>query len=109
VAYVTDEQALLIQPGAAWVDLSTVLSLQNVPKLGVNTTAANTNRFALKSTAALFAALESANGGTDDIHVVFNKNATDKDAAFILQNGFSARALIGLLGDDDLTFKVSPD
>jgi hypothetical protein len=109
VAYVADEQTLLVQTGAAWVDLSTILSLQNVPKLGVNTTADSTNRLAIKSTAALFAALEAANGGTDDIHVVFNKNATDKDAAFILQNGFSTRALIGLLGDDNLTLKVSPD
>lgn len=109
VAYVADEQTLLVQTGAAWVDLSTILSLQNVPKLGVNTTADSTNRLAIKSTAALFAALEAANGGSDDIHVVFNKNATNKDAAFILQNGFSTRALIGLLGDDNLTFKVSPD
>jgi hypothetical protein len=109
IAYVADEQALLVQTGLAWVDLSTILSLQNIPKLGVNTTADNTNRFALKSTAALFAALEAANGGTDDIRVVFSKNATDKDAAFILQNGFSTRALVGLLGDDNLTFKVSPD
>jgi hypothetical protein len=109
VAYVADEETLVVQTGAAWVDLSTILSLQNVPKLGVNTTADSTNRFALKSTAALFAALEAANGGSDDIHVVFNKNATNKDAAFILQNGFSTRALVGLLGDDNLTFKVSPD
>ncbi len=31
------------------------------------------------------------------------------DAAFAFKPGFSARALIGLLGNDDFSFKVSPD
>ena len=31
------------------------------------------------------------------------------DAAFAFKTGFSARALIGLLGNDDFSFKVSPD
>jgi hypothetical protein len=37
---------------------------------------------------------------------LFNGNAT---AAFAFKTGFSARALIGLLGNDDFSFKVSPD
>jgi len=38
-----------------------------------------------------------------------NKVAPGNDAAFAFKTGFSARALIGLLGSDDFSFKVSPD
>ena len=44
----------------------------------------------------LFAALEAASGGSDDIHAVRSKSATAKDAALVLQDGFSTRALLGL-------------
>jgi hypothetical protein len=37
------------------------------------------------------------------------KAAAGNDAAFAFKTGFSARALIGLLGNDDFSFKVSPD
>lgn len=39
----------------------------------------------------------------------FNKNASGDDCALTFQTGFSARALVGLLGDDNYTFKVSTD
>ena len=38
-----------------------------------------------------------------------NKAAAGNDAAFAFKTGFSARALIGLLGNDDFSFKVSPE
>ena len=38
-----------------------------------------------------------------------NKAAAGNDAAFAFKTGFSARALIRLLGNDDFSFKVSPD
>lgn len=41
--------------------------------------------------------------------MLFNKNAAGNDAAFALKTGFSARALIRLLGNDDFGVKVSPD
>ena len=43
------------------------------------------------------------------IEVTVNKAAAANDAAFAFKTGFSARALIGLLGSDDFSFKVSPD
>ena len=43
------------------------------------------------------------------IEATVNKNAPGNDAAFAFKTGFSARALIGLLGSDDFSFKVSPD
>ncbi len=38
-----------------------------------------------------------------------NKQAASRDAGLILQTGYSARALLGLLGSDDFSLKVSPD
>jgi hypothetical protein len=38
-----------------------------------------------------------------------NKTAPAQDAALAFKTGFSARALFGLLGDDDFRVKVSPD
>ena len=46
--------------------------------------------------------------GCIGLHTV-NKAAAGNDAAFAFKTGFSARALIGLLGNDDFSFKVSPD
>ena len=43
------------------------------------------------------------------IEATVNKAAAGNDAAFAFKTGFSARALIGLLGSDDFSFKVSPD
>ena len=61
------------------------------------------NRLSINTPAAL---LNNAGAG---IEVTVNKNATANDAAFAFKTGFSARALIGLLGSDDFSFKVSPD
>ncbi len=44
-----------------------------------------------------------------DLRFTFNKGASGNDVALTFQSGFSARALIGLLGDDNFTFKVTPD
>jgi hypothetical protein len=43
------------------------------------------------------------------IEATVNKAVAGNDAAFAFKTGFSARALIGLLGNDDFSFKVSPD
>ena len=71
-------------------------------------TADATNRLSVNAPAAL---LNNAGAG---IEVTVNKAAAAKaaaanDAAFAFKTGFSARALIGLLGSDDFSFKVSPD
>ena len=62
-------------------------------------TADSYNRFSINTPAMLF------NNAGAGIEATFNKNA----AAFAFKTGFSARALIGLLGSDDFSFKVSPN
>jgi len=66
-------------------------------------TADSYNRFSINTPAMLF------NHAGNGIEATFNKNAPADDAAFAFKTGFSARALIGLLGNDDFSFKVSPN
>jgi hypothetical protein len=109
LAHVADEQRLLIHNGSAWVNLMSVLAFQNLSMLGVNTSADSTNKLAVKSNAVLFAALEAANGGTGDLRFLVNKEAAAKTASLLFEDNWSGRAEIGLLGNDDFAFKVSPD
>lgn len=62
-----------------------------------------TNRFAINTPASLF------NNAGAGISLTLNKNAAGDDASFTFQNGFSTRALFGLLADDNFTIKVSPN
>ena len=66
-------------------------------------TADSTNRLSINAPAIL---LSNAGAG---IEATVNKAAAANDAAFAFKTGFSARALFGLLGSDDFSFKVSPD
>ncbi|MES2667887.1 MAG: DUF2793 domain-containing protein [Pseudomonadota bacterium] len=63
----------------------------------------STNRLSMNTPAVL---MNNAGAG---IEATVNKAAAGNDAAFAFKTGFSARALIGLLGNDDFSFKVSPD
>jgi hypothetical protein len=66
-------------------------------------TADSFNRMSVNTPAVL---LNNAGAG---IEATVNKATAGNDAAFAFKTGFSARALIGLLGNDDFSFKVSPD
>lgn len=109
IAYVADEAKLIVYNGGAWVDFVSVIDLQNVPLLGVNTNADSTNKLAVKSNALLFAALETGSGGTGDVRFTVSKQTASNTASLLFEDNFSARAEIGLTGDDNFHFKVSPD
>ncbi|MFN3351463.1 DUF2793 domain-containing protein [Pseudorhodoplanes sp.] len=108
VAYVADEPTIIVFTTSGWVDLVSVLTFQNLTKLGILTSADNTNRLAVKSNAILLSH-DDVTPGTGDLRVTLNKSAAAKDAGFVFQDGFSTRALFGLLGDDNFVIKVSPD
>jgi hypothetical protein len=108
--FVAAESLFLLYTGAAWVDLGAMLrELQNLARLGVGTTADAANPFAAKVNGALFTAKPVAQGGTGDLRLFLNKEASANTAAHIFQTNYSARAEIGLTGDDDLHVKVSSD
>ena len=76
----------------------------NAQLLGLGgATADSYNRVSVNTPALL---LNNAGAG---IEATVNKAAAGNDAAFAFKTGFSARALIGLLGNDDFSLKVSPD
>ncbi|MGY9049622.1 MAG: DUF2793 domain-containing protein, partial [Rhodobacterales bacterium] len=66
-------------------------------------TADSYNRLSVNTPAMLF------NNAGAGIEATVNKAAPANDAGFAFKTGFSARALIGLLGSDNFGFKVSPD
>jgi hypothetical protein len=109
-AWVADEAALVIHDGAGWLGLGAILSeLQNLARLGLGTTADEINPFAAKLNNALWTALYESEDGDGSLRFKFNKEAAGDVASMLFQTDFSGRAEIGLVGDDDLVFKVSPD
>lgn len=107
LAYIADEDALAVFDGTAWRE--TGGTVQNLPLLGVGTEADADNPFAARLNAALWAALETGEGGTGDLRYVMNKQRAQDFLTVLFQSGWSGRAEIGLAGDDDLAFKVSAD
>ena len=96
--------------GTAWGDFfSTVTSVQNLNLLGVGTTADAANPLSAKLNNALFAAKTVGEGGDGNLRYKLNKESASKTLSLLFQDNWSGRAEIGLIGDDDFHFKVSPD
>lgn len=101
--WANDTNTLTTYDGTNWFASVNLTSFQNLTMLGVNATADSTNKLTVASAAILF------NNIGGDMQVKINKNAAGNKASFLFQNGFSARAEFGLLGDDNFTLKVSAD
>lgn len=102
LAWLADEQRILAHDGGSWVDTA-ALGVNPVGLVGVNTTADNTNRLAVRSPAVLF----DNQGAGHQVKV--NKAAAGDNASLLFQTGYSGRAEFGLAGDDDWHVKVSSD
>jgi hypothetical protein len=110
VAYDQAAETLLVRRGGEWQPAGTSIgTIGDLASLGVNTTAAETNRLAVKSEGVLFSAIEDAAGGSGDIRFVVNKETEADTASLLFQSGWEGRAEVGLAGDDDFVFKVSAD
>jgi hypothetical protein len=103
MAFVADESIFVVYTGSSWVDLTSLLTFENLAMLGVNTTADATNKLAVKSSAILFDNI----GGT--VQAKLNKHASGDTASLLYQTNYSGRAEFGLCGDDNFHAKVSPD
>ncbi len=109
LAWVADEDKLLAWDGTVWNEVSgggggsANLNPADGGLIGINSTASTTNRLSVSSPATLFN--HEGNGHQQKI----NKNTAGDTASQLYQSGFSGRAEIGLTGDDDFHFKVSPD
>lgn len=108
LAWDADESQLIIFTGSSWTGAGqSIPELQNLELIGVGTTADSTNPFAAKLNKALWTAKTAAEGGDGDLRFTMNKETTTDVLSLLMQNGYSARAEIGLLADDNLAFKVS--
>ena len=107
-AWVEDEGVLLVFNGSLWIS-SAPTELQALTRLGLGTTADAVNPFSAKLNAALWTALTDTEGGNGALRITLNKETAADTLALLLQSGFSGRAELGLVGNDDLTLKVSAD
>jgi hypothetical protein len=74
----------------------------NLPRVGIGTPADPNNLLSVFGTSALF-------NSAGDFNFTINKAASSNTASTIYEDGFSGRAQVGLCGDDNFRFKVSPD
>jgi hypothetical protein len=75
---------------------------QNLTQVSIGTEFDPNNVLSVDGASALF-------NGSTGFNVTVNKGATSDTASFIFEDGFSGRAQIGLCGDDNFHFKVSPN
>lgn len=108
--YVLDEAALLVRNEEGWQPAVPPPGvLQDLSLLGVGTEADAENPFAAKLNKALWTARYDAEGGDGDLRYTLNKEASGNVLSLLMQTAWSGRAEIGLIGDDDLSLKVSAD
>lgn len=117
IVFVLDAQEIVIRGEDGWTPFSSaggppgegVGPYLNVQRLGVGAEADEANPFSAKLNKALWAARGPSEGGDGDLRFSFNKVGSSGVLSLLFQSGFSGRAEIGLVGDDDLKMKVSPD
>lgn len=108
--WIEDEDVLVVFDGTEWIETGETISrLANLERLGVGTAADAANPFAAKLNAALWTALFAGEGGTGDLRYTLNKEAPANVLSLLFQSNWSGRAEVGLVGDDDLVARVSPD
>ena len=110
LCYVEDDDTTLAFDGSDWVPiLGANPVLQNVARLGVGTIADDTNPLSAKLNNVLWTARYDSEGGDGSLRYTLNKEAAADTLSMLFQTDWSGRAEIGLIGDDNLRVKVSPD
>ncbi|KQP60885.1 DUF2793 domain-containing protein [Methylobacterium sp. Leaf112] len=110
LAYVADEDAFYRFDGTGWRRLLDGLrALSGLAALGLGTEADAANPFAAKLDRALWTARDPAEGGSGSLALVLNKATEANAVALLFQAAYAGRAEFGLLGEDAVSLKVSPD
>jgi len=104
------DNKIIVYDGIIWFEIEANAPAigEALDSLGVNTQADQINKLSVKSDAVLFSH-DDVTPGNGDVRFVVNKASADRSATILFQDDYSARAEIGLSGNDDFTFKVSPD
>ena len=106
IAWIADEDIAVVWDGTTWSALTTGGGggSASFTTLAINgATADTTNRLSLNAPATLL----NHDGAGHQLKI--NKAAASDTASLLYQDAFSGRAELGLAGDDDFHFKVSPD
>lgn len=109
LCWIADEELLVAWDGTGWTLAGATDELQEITRFGLDATADGTNPFLAQLNAALWTAKYAADGGSGDLRLTLNKEAAGDVASLLLHDGHSGRAEIGLVGNDDLSLRVSPD
>ncbi|MFK7837006.1 MAG: DUF2793 domain-containing protein [Sulfitobacter sp.] len=89
--------------GSIWQGSAGGVVLQNLPMVGIGTTADTTNKLAVAADATLL----NHDGAGHQLKL--NKAAVTDTTSLLFQTGFSGRAEMGTAGSDDFAVKVSAD
>ncbi|HMO29742.1 DUF2793 domain-containing protein, partial [Enterovirga sp.] len=110
IVYVVDEALFYVFLSGGWAPLTDALvAIQNLARLGIGTAADAANPFAAKLNKALWTARGTGEGGTGDLRCTLNKESAANVLSLLFQTNYSGRLELGLIGDDRLVAKVSPD
>ena len=101
LCYVREEDALVVLTKGVWSPIITQSASEQLPQLGIGTSADEINRLSVRSPALLLS------HDVDDARMVINKAASDNTASLIFQSGFTGHAEIGLSASNDLTLNIS--
>ncbi|CAL1692384.1 hypothetical protein MMB232_02550 [Brevundimonas subvibrioides] len=110
IVMVLDEGELVVRDSTGW-SAPTIAggAVQSLTRLGVNATADAGNPLTARLNSALLTARPLAEGGTGALRLVMNKDGATDVMSVLFQTGYAGRAELGLIGDDDLSLKVSAD
>lgn len=89
--------------GTGWQVTGGFPDLQNLPEVGINTTADATNKLSVAADATLL------NNDGAGHQLKLNKATVGDTASLLFQTGFGGRAEMGTAGTDDFAIKVSAD
>ncbi len=106
IVNIEEEAICLIWRGESWTALSGAavdIAALTFDVFGINADADTFNRLVLKADASLF----SHNGAGHQLKI--NKAEAPDTASLLFQSGFSGRAELGLVGEDNFSIKVSDD
>ena len=109
VAWNEPEQTLYVYSQPDWKKVSEDPEeyRDQFEKIGINTQSNDYNKLSVKTPAVLLTADEQSSG--PDIRLNINKASENGTASLTFQDNYSARAELGLTGDNHFQIKVSPD